>query len=445
VKTGSFLQDIIDSIVSPRVRFGSANVTGDAEDLCRDLLSTRGDVSGKQIASAILKKYQDMDGDQRLNFFRHLTDDLDLDANRVQEAAADYAGDRSAANLKTLLQVSEPPRQELLRRLNRVPGATQALVSMRSDLLAMLDVEPALKRTDLDFQHLLASWFNRGFLVKRPISWETPANILAKIIQYEAVHAINDWNDLKRRLEPVDRRCFAFFHPSMPDEPLVFVEIALCKGVPGSVQAVLDEKRDHLEETDADTAVFYSISNCQNGLRGVSFGSSLIKQVANDLSAELPNLKNFVTLSPIPGLVDWLETHPEDIPETLVDRLSALQEQVIETQNCEEMTAFENELRTVTCRYLLDAKRSDGQPKDAVARFHLGNGASVYQVHAMADVSEKGIKQSLGMMVNYFYDMPKAETQHEDFATQGIVHASRQVRSSASVKLNNDFTLAKTG
>lgn len=433
----SLIQDIIGSIVSPRRRFGSGNMGRRVEDLCHELLSNRGEVSGKRIGSAILNKYEDMDDEQKVSFFTFLTEELDLDFENVARTANEYGTEKSASNLQDLLQASEPPRQELLRRLNQVPGATQALVSMRSDLLVLLKTNPALKRMDLDFQHLLASWFNRGFLDLRPISWETPANILAKIIQYEAVHAINDWNDLRRRLQPSDRRCFAFFHPSMPNEPLVFVEIALCKGVPGSVQSVLEEQRDELNEDAADTAVFYSISNCQTGLRGISFGNFLIKQVANDLSAELPNLKTFVTLSPIPGLADWVSQNTDDVPEGLSDHLAKLQQRSLADKSGEPLQEIAGDLKILAAKYLLQAKRRDGLPVDPVARFHLGNGACVHMLHAAADISHKGISHSYGLMVNYLYDMGKAETRHEEFASSGKVDTSKQVRNLANSKYTN--------
>ena len=256
---------------------------------------------------------------------------------------------------------------------------------------------------DLDFRHLFASWFNRGFLVLRPINWESPADILDKIIAYEAVHAIHSWDDLRSRLQPADRRCFGFFHPAMPNEPLIFVEVALSRGIPGSVQGVLADERETIAAEEADTAVFYSISNCQAGLAGISFGNSLIKQVVADLSRELPNLKTFVTLSPIPGLNRWKK----------------------------EITALdggsENDQLQLAAHYLLKAKRPDGSPYDPVARFHLGNGALVHAVHANADLSDNGRAQSGGTMVNYLYDLSLISKNHERFASAQDVVASPAV------------------
>jgi len=277
---------------------------------------------------------------------------------------------------------------------------------MRRDLMQMSKDDPVLAAVDVDFVHLFRSWFNRGFLVLRPISWETPAHILEKIIAYEAVHAIDSWDDLRRRLQPTDRRCFAFFHPAMPDEPLIFVEVALTKGIPGSIQKVLAEDREALETDKADTAVFYSISNCQSGLAGISFGNSLIKQVVADLSVELPGLKKFVTLSPIPGLMKWLKEIGRDEDAGNPDRL-----------------------KTLGAHYLLSARNGDNEPRDPVARFHLGNGAMIHAVHANADTSAKGVKQSGGAMVNYRYNLKDISTNHERYVGAQEIAASTDVRS----------------
>ena len=277
------------------------------------------------------------------------------------------------------------------------------------DLLRLIPRKDPRARIDIDFQHLFSSWFNRGFLVLRPISWESPAQVLEKIIAYEAVHAIQSWDDLRRRVQPGDRRCFAFFHPAMPDEPLIFVEIALTRGIPGSVQKLLAEDRSPLAAEDADTAVFYSISNCQAGLAGISFGNSLIKQVAEDLAAELPNIKTFVTLSPIPTLTKWMG------------------EQGIDPARLEP-----DSLKAAAARFLLTAKRPDGLPYDPVTRFHLGNGAYIHAVHAGADLSPKGMAESAGAMVNYRYDPDTFAENHERYADARDVVASKEVRALAA-------------
>ena len=242
----------------------------------------------------------------RVEFFRLLARDFGPDQERLRTAWTAYDADPSPAHLRTLLRVVEPPRQELFRRLNLAPGGTAALVHMREDLLKHLDGDAELACVDDDLVHLLYSWFNRGFLVLRRIDWSTPADILERIIRYEAVHQIQGWDDLRRRVQPSDRRCFGFFHPSLIDEPLIFVEVALTREIPGSIQKLLAEDREVLAPEQATTAVFYSISNCQEGLRGISFGNFLIKQVVEELSRDLPGLKTFVTLSPAPGFGPWL-------------------------------------------------------------------------------------------------------------------------------------------
>ncbi|SMX41046.1 malonyl-CoA decarboxylase [Maliponia aquimaris] len=378
------------------------------EALCRDLLTSTGEVSGYALARRILDGYEAMDDTRRKAFFSFLATEMDIDTDALSAAVAAYATDRSESTFRRLMVASEPDRQELARRLNQVPGATARLVAMRRDLLRFVKDDPALARVDADLRHLFASWFNRGFLVLRPINWQSPAHILEKIIAYEAVHAIHSWDDLRRRLQPTDRRCFGFFHPAMPDEPLIFVEVALTKGVPGSIQGVLAEERTQLPPTQADTAVFYSISNCQDGLAGISFGNSLIKQVVEDLSRELPQLKTFVTLSPIPGLMAWLH-------ETRLQHHAA--DPVL--------------LRQMAAHYLLEAKTASGAPRDPVARFHLKNGALVHEIHAQADLSPNGLERSGGAMVNYLYDLGKITENHEDFATKNKVAASSPLRALA--------------
>ncbi len=379
------------------------------EDLTRALITASDEVSGLSVAADILDRYAALDDDGRLGFFRHLAQDLNLEPARLREALDAYEAQPARESYRAFMAAAEPPRQELIRRLNIVPGATTALVRMRADLLRLGRGEAALMALDLDFRHLFSSWFNRGFLVLRPISWESPAHILQKIIEYEAVHAIGSWTDLRRRLEPEDRRCFAFFHPAMPDEPLIFVEIALTKGIPGSVQRLLDDDAAPLDETEADTAVFYSISNCQAGLAGISFGNSLIKQVAADLSGDLPRLKTFVTLSPLPGMMRWLTG--QEIEPDLGD---------------------DSAMRRAAAHYLLEAKRGDGLPVDPVARFHLGNGAILHQIHAGADISPKGMEQSGGVMVNYLYDLAKVSQNHERFASRGEIATTGALRALAA-------------
>jgi malonyl-CoA decarboxylase len=320
----------------------------------------------------------------------------------------------------------------LFRRLNLAPGGTQRLVAMRADLLDMLRDEPEFSRIDSDFRHLLSSWFNRGFLVMRHIDWHTPAAVLEKIIAYEAVHEIDSWEELRRRVGTDDRRCFAFFHPSMPNEPLVFVEVALTRAVPGSIQALLAPERERIAPRQATTAVFYSISNCQDGLKGVSFGAFLIKQVAEDLVQALPKLETFVTLSPAPGLSLWLAAEAKRDPDLPAARAMALINSNDWRDDPKRAADLEALLVPLAAQYFIDAKRGDGQPPDPVARFHLGNGARLLDIHWLGDTSEKGLAQSFGIMVNYLYDLDKIEENHEAYATTGKVTASRKLRNLAA-------------
>lgn len=375
-------------------------------EMCQALLAEKTEASGLQLATAILSRYRQLSDAEKVAFFTHLNDELDLDPGSIATLASEYAKDMSPQNFGALAKASESGRKELFRRLNQAPGATAELVRMRKDLLSFLRQSPELARTDLDFVHLLRGWFNRGFLMLHQITWDSPAAILEKIIAYEAVHEIRTWDDLRRRLQPSDRRCFAFFHPTMPGEPLIFVEVALTKGVPNSIQSVLSDNRNELGEADFDTAVFYSISNCQDGLAGISFGNSLIKQVARDLSHELLGVKSYVTLSPIPGLVAWLEN-----------------------EGLAEVAADTDKLQRLAARYLLEAKNSRGKPLDPVARFHLGNGALVHAVHPDADLSENGMAKSGGVMVNYLYDLPSLAKNLERFGTKNEVVATSAVRS----------------
>jgi malonyl-CoA decarboxylase len=408
----SVLADLLATVFERRYRGADAadRQNRSIEDMCRALLGSSGEVSGMALARLILDGYAAKSDTEKRAFFGFLTNELGIDPETVRTALDDYEAEPDRATYSRFMAAAEPPRQELARRLNQVPGATARLVAMRADLLRLARESPALSVLDLDFKHLFASWFNRGFLVLRPINWSSPADILEKIIAYEAVHAIDSWDDLRRRLAPQDRRCFGFFHPTMPDEPLIFVEVALSRGIPRAIHEVLSEDRAVIDAHLADTAVFYSISNCQEGLAGISFGNSLIKQVATDLAQELPGLKTFVTLSPIPGLTRWLAETGASLPEDPETR------------------------RALSARYLLEAKRADGAPYDPVARFHLGNGASVHAVHANADLSANGQAQSGGVMVNYLYDLALISQNHERFESLGEISASPEVKALATAR-----------
>ncbi|MBU2868219.1 malonyl-CoA decarboxylase [Pacificibacter marinus] len=418
-----FLGDLLSQLFDRSSTVRGKDDQRDIYMLCDALMSAEGEVSGLRLASSILARYADLNEDEKLAFFLYLNSELDVDAAHVAKVATDYAETKSPAGFTELCKAAEPKRQELLRRLNQPFGATHLLVEMRVDLLKLLKTHPELARTNIDFVHLLRSWFNRGFLVLKQINWDTPARILDKIVAYEAVHQIDDWDDLRRRLYPPDRRCFAFFHPSMPEEPLIFVEVALTADIPGSIDALLSDNRTPLDEDQAKVAVFYSISNCQKGLTGISFGNLLIKQVVAELSLSCPNIDTFVTLSPIPLMTRWLAAPESD------DDLTSSAKSVLDD------SASAETVRAMAARYLLTAKRGDGLPYDPVARFHLGNGAEIHDVHAGADSSENGYKQSRGAMVNYLYNVDHTEKNHENFALRSTVKASRTVQTLSTAKL----------
>ena len=403
----TILADLLRTIFERSERRSNTKFDRDGRsiiELCDALIATTSETSALLIANKVLTKYSKLSDAEKLSFFQEVATRMNIDPERVREALTDYEKLPSRETYQNFSNAAEPIRQELFRRLNQSPEATQKLVGMRADLLRLGKNDAGLQAFDLDIKHLFTSWFNRGFLVLRPISWESPAHILEKIIAYEAVHAIDSWEDLRRRLEPSDRRCFAFFHPAIPDEPLIFVEVALTNGTPTSVQTLLSEDRKEVPTDQIDTAVFYSISNCQAGLANVSFGNFLIKQVASDLSLEFEGLKTFITLSPIPGLVKWLhKSHPN--------------------WNSDD----EADLRSLAAHYLINEKLNNNLPLDPVARFHLGNGAIVQNVHANADNSDNGKLQSLGCMVNYLYDLEQVTKNHEEFVSEGRVMASKEI------------------
>ena len=406
----SFLGDILNKLFEKKIPSSLSADNRSIEVMCHALLTNEGEVSGLSLSTEILKRYRQLNEDEKKKFFNFLNNELELDAKGLVQLAEQYSLTKDLKIYQKLLDIAEPRRQELLRRLNQSNGATAMLVDMRVDLLKFAEEQPDLRRTDLDFVHLLRSWFNRGFLVLNQISWDTPAAILEKVVAYEAVHEIYDFNDLKSRLYPNDRRCFSYFHPSMPAEPLIFVEVALMHNVPKAIDDVLTEKREVIDAQEAKVAVFYSISNCQKGLLGISFGNLLIKQVVAELRQELPDLEKFVTLSPIPSLNNWLES---------VDHISSkrLLERKVEAED----------IQVIASQYLVEAKDSKGRPIDPVARFHLGNGAEIYEVHANANVTKKGLKQSSGVMVNYLYNLRNIEKNHEQFISSGNIARSQSV------------------
>ena len=380
------------------------------------------------MARDVLDRYHDLDAAGQVAFFAALARDYGPDRERLSRAIESWRAQPSDADAGDLHFASEPRRQELIRRLNRAPGGTSELVAMRADLLSLMKGNKDLAALDRDVVHLLSSWFNRGFLVLRKIDWSTPANILEQIIRYEAVHEIRDWDDLRRRIDPIDRRCYAFFHPQLADEPLIFVEVALTETVPTAIAPLLAEQRQLVPVERARTAVFYSISNTQKGLGGISFGSFLIKQVVEELRRELPKLDTFVTLSPVPGFMPWLKQASE-IP--ISDEERTLLEQ-LDRPDWFEDAELTSQLRAVleplAAYYFLKARTPKGRLIDSVARFHIGNGARLERIDWLGDLSPKGLRESAGIMVNYLYRLDDIEKNHEAYANQGEIAASSAVK-----------------
>src|SRR5215213_9950883 len=403
-------------------------------ELCEELLSGRGEASGVALAREIFTRYDELKTGPRIAFFETLATRFGVDRERIDAAVDAWAREGTDEAAAELHLAAEPRRQELFSRLNLAPGGKAALVSMREDLMeAMVHRGNDLSAVDQDFVHLFSSWFNRGFLVLRRIDWSTPAIVLEKIIRYEAVHQIRDWDDLRRRIDPPDRRCYAFFHPALNDEPLIFVEVAFTNGVPRAIAPILSMDGNTLPPENANTAVFYSISNCQRGLSGVSFGSFLIKQVVEEISREFPRLTNFVTLSPVPGFADWLaRERTSNKPILLPEDLTVLKD--LDQPDWWQDGAAERlqePLLHAAATYFLSARSRNGGALDPVARFHLGNGARLEQLNTLADLSEKGLAQSHGLMVNYLYDVDDIEKNHEGYAEGRTIVAANGIRKRA--------------
>jgi malonyl-CoA decarboxylase len=433
--SNAFFSDLLASI-SERGRTllrraGPTDAKQDASDLielCEALLSGRGEASGTAMAREVLDRYRDLDEPGRLSFFAMLAKAYGPDREKLAQAIEAWRAQPNDEDASDLHFASEPRRQELIRRLNRAPGGTSALVAMRADLLSAMNGHKDLATLDRDVVHLLSSWFNRGFLVLRRIDWSTPANILEQIIRYEAVHEIRDWDDLRRRIDPADRRCYAFFHPALVDEPLIFVEVALTESIPSAIAPLLAEDRQPVPVDRARTAVFYSISNTQRGLGGISFGNFLIKQVVEELRRELPKLENFVTLSPVPGFMKWLKT-ADDVPVSDEERaLLAHLDEPDWFNNSELAAQLRAVVEPLAAHYFLRARTSKGRLIDSVARFHLGNGARLERIDWLGDLSPKGLRESAGIMVNYLYRLEDIEKNHEAYANQGEVIASSAVK-----------------
>jgi malonyl-CoA decarboxylase len=401
-------------------------------ELCEHLLTGRGEASGVALAREILGRYAELTTGPRIAFFEALAQRFGTDPARMEKAIATWRDKPSDTTAAEVHEASEPRRQELFRRLNLAPGGTRSLVRMREQLMDVLAHRDDLSAVDDDFVHLFTSWFNRGFLVLRHIDWSTPAIVLEKIIRYEAVHEIHDWEDLRRRIDPPDRRCYAFFHPALVDEPLIFVEVALTREIPGAIAPILATGREGVEPEKMRTAVFYSISNCQRGLAGVSFGNFLIKQVVEEVRRELPKLNAFVTLSPVVSFASWLKRERAAESSAALNEADKAALAALDTpgwwRDAQAAEQLKDPMMRAAAWYYLRARNPRGLPVDAVARFHLGNGARLERINWLADTSDKAMHQAHGFMVNYQYDLDDIEKNHEIFAEQRTVVAANTVQ-----------------
>ena len=391
--------------------FGSLHQ--DIKKATESVMSTTGEVSSIAFAGHLLDLIEAETEDGLDEYLSYLLKEYDIDTDSLLKNVEAYSRDKNSTNLGLIGNSSEPRWIELFRRLNATPGGTHRLIKLRERIKTLLnDGREHLKTLDAGLLKLFKYWFNSSFLVLEKIDWSTPANVLEKIIEYEAVHEINSWDDLRARLAPNDRQCFAFFHPLIPEDPLIFVEVALTNGIPESIESVIKIDRDEIEYNKINTAVFYSISNCQDGLAGISFGNFLIKKVAHKLKQEISEIDKFVTLSPVPGLMRWMENHA---PVTY--------------ENCINKINDDENLLKKTFLYLTESNRDDNLPNDPVARFHLGNGAILHKINLHGDQSKKGMAQSHGVMINYLYDLDIVEKNHELFFKNKEVVLSSEMKS----------------
>jgi malonyl-CoA decarboxylase len=404
---------MLTALVSTPLRITGLGMRGvpdggsDAESALDAVMSANGEVSSLIYAERFLGHVEALDADALSKLVRHIATTYDIDSPALANAAREYGTTPDAKSLSQIANLAEPQWQELFRRLNAAKNGTVRLVRLRQRLLALSGNDNDIARIESGLAALLRAWFNPGFLVLHPIDWSTPASVLEKIIAYEAVHEITSWDALRARLAPEDRRCFAFFHPRMPEEPLIFVEVALTDTIPGNIADVLQIDRQITSKDTASTAVFYSISNCQAGLAGISFGNFLIKRVAQELQLEHPQLTTFVTLSPVPGLMRWMRREMPDLADQFAADGSP--------DWPADADALEPAFTAAALRYFTRSDRPDGWPNDPVARFHLGNGAILEQINYGADKSPKGMAQSAALMVNYRYNLDVVEANHEAF------------------------------
>ena len=396
--------------------------------LCDDLISTKGAAFGITVARDITDLYKTLNPENKLQFFKKINEKYKPNHTKVEEAIKNYNTSQNDKNLLNLYIVTEGKRRELFRRMNMSPNGISTLVSLREDLINILEKNQELEPLDNDLKELFKSWFNPGFLKLEKITWDTKAAILEKIMKYERVHEIKNMDELKRRLGE-DRRFFSYFHPALEDEPIIFVQVALTNGLGKSIQEIMKPRAEG--EKKYDTATFYSISNCQEGLARVTLGNFLIKRVVYEIQEELPNIKNFGTLSPIPGFREWFSLLDEKKIQNIIGESS----ENISFLNASNLKIGDNRIITnkntlikLVLHYLMNEKNKKGLPVNDVCRFHLGNGAIIDDIVVNANISEVGFNRSFGVMVNYLYELKSIEKNHEDYVNNKKIIISNKLK-----------------
>ena len=428
------LRQIISSIADAgKQLFNKKNIKKNDLDsilsLCDDLISNKGAAFGITVARDITELYQTLSTDNKILFFKSINEKYRPSFTKVNEAIDVYKNSQNEKTLSDLFKVSEGKRRELFMRMNMAPNGTSIIVSLREDLLKILKENRDLISLDEDLKHLFKSWFNPGFLKLKKITWDTKAAILEKIIKYERVHHMKDMNELKRRLGE-DRRFFSYFHPALEDEPIIFVQVALTNGLGRSIQEIT--KQSSGDEKKYDTATFYSISNCQEGLSRVTLGNFLIKRVVYEIQEELPHIKNFGTLSPIPGFVDWFSYLEESKIKNILGNIKNQDVMFLKSKDLKigDKRIIDNKeaIIKLVSHYIVNEKNRDGLPVNDVSRFHLGNGAIVEDIIINANISENGFKRSFGVMVNYLYELKNIEKNHEEYMNKKKVILSDKLK-----------------
>ena len=412
---GIFSKLFENKYISPKNIFSDFKTKDSITGLLDKVINCKGEASALAYSETLMTKIENLNDKELLDFFLLLSKDYDFDNQELLQSVSNYADNNSTQNYTSMTSKFHSKRMEIFKNLNSIERGTIRLVNIRERLLDLIKENIKLKKVDIDLSNLFKNWFNRGFLVTHPITWDTSAKILEKIIKYEAVHEISSWLDLRNRLKPEDRRCYSFFHPRMEDEPLIFVEVALTSEIPSKIDDILDLNRAKTNPDKFKTAVFYSISNCQKGLKGISFGNFLLKQVVMELKKEFPSLETFVTLSPVPDFNKWLKQNNPTLHDKIIDKDSIL--------------SAEKEILNNSIEYFFEAKHKDGLPLDPVQRFHLSNGASLDKIHFMGNPSNKGIANSLGLMVNYKYQMDNLEKNHEQYFSRETISSSKSLLS----------------